>query len=71
MRAHRAVTGATAEGDDLDRYRWDVEQLLRNALALDDEADVETFFAFVIACYDQGAAAPDCARRWDETRSRL
>ena len=46
------------------------EQLLGNALGLDDEADVETFFAFVIACYDQGDAAPDCARRWEETCPR-
>jgi hypothetical protein len=71
MCAPRTVTHGAPAGDDLDRYRWAVEQLLGNALGLDDEADVETFFAFVIACYDQGDAAPDCARRWEETRPRL
>jgi hypothetical protein len=64
------VTAVSPVGDDLDRYRWAVEHLLGDALALDDEADVETFFAFVIACYDRGDAPPGCARRWEETRPR-
>jgi hypothetical protein len=69
MRADRAVTCAAPVFDDLDRYRWVVEQLLRDALTLDDDADVEAFFAFVIASHDRGDAAADCARRWQETRS--
>jgi hypothetical protein len=64
----RTVTHDLPAEDDLDRYRCAVEQLVGDALALYDEADLEMFFAFVIACYDRGNAAPECARRWAETR---
>jgi hypothetical protein len=70
MFAPRTVTHDLPSGgdDDLDRYRCTVELLIGDALALYVEADIETFFAFVIACYDRGDAAPECARRWAETR---
>ena len=68
MFAPRTVTHDLPAGDDLDWYRSTVELLVGDALALYVEADLETFFAFVIACYDRGDAAPECARRWAETR---
>ncbi len=64
MFAPRTVTHGLPAGDDLDQYRITVELLVGDALPLDDEADIETFFAFVIACYDRGDGAPECARRW-------
>jgi hypothetical protein len=65
------VVGSASEEDDLDRYRYAVERLLGDDLVLDDEADVEAFFEFVIACYDAGETPSDCARRWlGEARER-
>jgi hypothetical protein len=69
MFAPRTVTHDLPAGEDLDWYRCTVELLVGDALALYDEADLEMFFAFVIACYERGDAAPECARRWSATRS--
>ena len=69
MRAACAVTAVPVEADDLDRYLWAVQQVLGD-VPLDDETDVEAFFAFVIACYERRDPVMECAHRWAQTRAR-
>lgn len=56
--------GVTSTEDPLDRYRRDVERHLGDRLVLLEEETYERFFDHVIANFDGGVPAADCARAW-------
>jgi hypothetical protein len=54
----------TLTEDPLDRYRRDVERHLGDRFVLLKEEAYEPFFDHVIASFDLGVHAADCARAW-------